>query len=265
MSTEKKSTTSYISNPFKLVFEGLDKLFKHNQTMAIIIMVFGLFGTFGNFGGFPGGGSSGGGETMTTNPEPGAAIMIALIIFGILLIIMPIIIFVSTVYSGMVAYTIIQTSRGRTVSIKEAMSASIKKFWVILWTEVIVALKVLGGMLLFIVPGIRAILRYKMVLLPIFEQNASTKQTIELNKTLTKGHLIEVFGMSFAAGIIPFVGPALDAGGQAIMYPQLKALHESGDSKPAVHWLNYIGFLVIGFIVIIVGVIIAAIAALASR
>lgn len=264
MTTAKKSTHMYISNPFKLVFEGLELFFKYNQTMAIIIIVFGLFGMVGNLWGSPSPGSTNSSAVVSSTPEPGAILMIGIIIFVVLLIVLPIVVFISTMYSGMVAYTIVQTSYGKTVSINEALTAALKKFWVILWTQIIVILKIIGGTLLFIIPGIRAGLRYKMVLLPIFEQNASSKQAIVISKSITKGHLIEVFGMSFAAGIIPIVGPVLDAGGQSIMYPQLKELHSSESTvKPSVHWLNYIGFLVIGLFSLLLSLIIVAIATLA--
>ncbi len=104
-------------------------------------------------------------------------------------------------------------------------------------------LKVLGGLLLFIIPGIRAMLRYNMVHMFVFDENTGVIESINKSKALAKDHLIEVFGMTFASSLIPFVGGIMAIGGQSVMYPQLKQLKSAPHQKPKVHWLNYLAFI----------------------
>jgi hypothetical protein len=253
----EQNKQSYISNPFKLIFKGFSDMFKYNQTISIIILVFGIIGYLGNFNSPTYNFNSTPEQTSTaiSNEIPSiSAEMITtlvIILLGVLMIIIPIILVITTIYQGAVAYTALQTSRKKTVSVNDALSAVFSKFWTIIYINLIVFLKVFGGTLLFIVPGVRASLRYKMVLMHMFDKNLNAKDSINQAKTTTKDHLIEVLGMSFASAIVPFIGAVLDAGGQAVMYPQLINLKSSSAKKPDVHWLNYLAFILFGGFVLL--------------
>jgi hypothetical protein len=250
MSQEKHTkNTQYESNPFKVIFRGFSKIFDVNPTWSIIIIVCGLLGMGGNFAS-PSGGSS---NTTASNSHMPAGVAIAIIIFVMLLMIG--IIIISTLYRGAVAYVTVKTIEGQRVTFKEGIGAAWKRFWTILYVQVIVGLKVLGGLILFIVPGIRAALRYQMALLPVFQDNKNGKEAMQEMKVLTKSHLIEVFGMVVAAGIIPILGSLFNVGGQVVMYPQLSELKSSGAAKPKVHWLNYLGFILIPLFLLFIAAI----------
>lgn len=257
----KNAKQEYISNPFKLIFKGFDSLFKHNQTMSIVILALTLLGSFGQI--FNAAGSSTtGGAAASSSANTGAeiALIVALISIASLLFIAAILFF-GTIINGAIAYVVYKTSKSETTNFSETMHAVFGKFWTILGVQIVVGLKILGGLLLFIIPGIRAALRYNFVLLPIFDEDATVGKAMQRSKQLTKDHLIEVFGMVTAAAIIPIVGPLMQYGGQSVMYPQLKRLKDSNGAKPPVHWLNYLGFVLIGlfvlFIAMIVGIIVA--------
>lgn len=236
-----KIQTMYVSNPFKIIFDGTGNLFKYNQNLAIILLVASLFMYGGSY--IPGNPTS---ETGTFNPTS-EQITIILIVIGVtLIILLPLIIFITTMYSGVAAYTALKTNQQERVTFKQAWNISLNKFWVLLGINIIVGLKVLGGLILFIVPGIRAILRYNMVHFFVFDQNTGVSDSISKSKALAKDHLIEIFGMTFAAGIIPVVGSLMTIGGQSIMYPQLIKLKSAPHEKPAVHWLNYLAFIIFG-------------------
>ncbi len=241
----KKSTQdTYISNPFKLIFKGADKLFTSNQTWAIIIIVVGFIL------GFPGSFNYGYSPSTNNNGEPSSTVVLLLLLLPLLFLTLYTII--NVYYRGAVAYVVLKTIKGEKAGVKEALKAAGNKFWVILWTQVVVGLKIFGGLLLLIVPGVRAALRYNMVLLPVFAKDKKTKEAIAEMKDLTKDHLIEVFGMTTASGIIPIVGSMLGVGGQVIMYPQLTKLKKSSAPKPPVHWLNYLAFLLMAFLILFV-------------
>ncbi len=259
MTTKNESTQKYVSNPFKLTFRGLGDLFKYNQTMAVIILVVTALSSFGQFN-YSGGGSTSSSQPATTGPHDYSVLFI---IIGIVLIFaVPLIVFLGTLYTGIVAYTALQTSKRQTITFKQALRATMSKFWTLLWINIIVFFKVLGGALLFIIPGVRAALRYNMVHFHVFDENANAKQAIAKSKALTKDHLIEVFGMTTVGSIIPVVGQILVVGGQTIMYPQLTELKASGAEKPPVHWLNYIAFVIVGG-GLLIGLLIALLVALA--
>lgn len=243
----KTAPKDYISNPFKVIFKGFDKLFKHNQTMAIVILVLTLLGSVGQT--FNYGAGSGGGTTVANETGISTGAIVGIVALGLLVFIL-IMAFFGTVFNGAVAYVVYKTSKSETTNFSDTMKAVFGKFWTILGIEIVVALKVIGGLILFIIPGIRASLRYNLVLLPVFDEDAGIGQAMKRSKEITKDHLLEVFGMVTAAAIIPFVGPIMQYGGQAVMYPQLKALKDSGATKPQVHWLNYLGFILIGAFVL---------------
>lgn len=255
-----KQNQTYISNPFRLIFQGFGDLFNYNQTMAIIILVVTLFTSFPSL--------IGPGDLSTTSrgdaPSRDIMIIVGIIVAIAILLIMPIAIFLSTMFKGIVAYTALQTHKKVTINFGDTFKLVLKKFWTILWIRIVVGFKVFGGLLLFIVPGVRAYLRYRMVHMFVFDENADAKTAIQKSKALTKDHLIEVFGMTTASNIIPFVSGVMEAGGYTIMYPQLKQLKGSKAPKPPVHWLNYLGFILLGVLTFLVAGVMLIIAAIVN-
>lgn len=248
--------TQYVSNPFKLVFRGMDAWLKYNQLLSVFVIVVTFSGVLINF--FfsfePGTASQNSSESIKAVMQ---LVLLAAIVIGSISF--------TTIYNGMVAYIGLQTSKKRTVTPMEAFQAAINKFWIVLTAEVIVFFKIVGGLFLFIIPGVRAALRYSIINFYIFDKNSSASEAIRNTKKLTKDHLIEVFGMHTAAGIVPVVSGLLVAGGQTQMYMQLKKLKASKQPKPPIHWLNYLGIvLIFGVMLLLMIVMIIAIIALAQ-
>lgn len=251
------------TNPFSRAFKGFDKLFKYNQTMAIIILVVSLFNGFLQFiqPSFSSNRTSSP-SSVSAGPVDAAIwaiiipIVLAVLVFGIV---------VSVYINGIVNYVAWKTSRLESTTLGESFSVVTKYFWTILVVEVSVFLRVLGGIILLIIPGIRAALRYEMVLFPVFDEELPAAQAINRMKAIAKGHLIEIFGVGVAAGIIPVVGPLLRMGGHVTLYPELKMLHDTKAKPPKVHWLNYLAFILIGVIVLLFIVLFAVLANTYSR
>lgn len=251
----KAKEAKFESNPFKVIFSGFDQLFKYNQTMAILILALSVFGSIGRFFNF----HISGNDVQSANPEIHSAVIVGIVVFFVLIAIISSI-FIGTMINGLVSYIAYKTSLGETTDLSSAAKVVWNKFWTILSIEVSVFFRVVGGLILFFVPGIRAMMRYDMVLFPVFEDNADAKQAIATSKAITKNHIIEIFGMNVAANIIPFVGSVFHVGGQSVMYPQLKSLHKSGAPAPKVHWLNYLAFIILLGVVILISIIIGCIA-----
>ena len=255
---QDKQPTTYISNPFRVVFKGFENLFKYNQNLSIILLIYTLVLSSGSY--FDANLDS---SVLNNNSSQTVIVLIIVLSLIFLLVILPIFMFLLFMFNGITPYTIVKTNDQQTGSFKEAWKITLSKFWTIVATDAIIFLKIFGGLLLFIVPGVRAMLRYSIVHIFIYDKNVKASEAVEMSKELTKGHLMEILGMSFASGIIPIVGGLMGIGGQAIIYKQLSELKASGSPKPPMHWLNYLAFIVIGIILFIVLLIILIIGGLA--
>lgn len=236
-----KQKLSFESNPFKSSFDGLNRLFKLSQTPAVIILVLSFASFAFNMFPFPGDFDSSSSTTTTAASDPinGAilGILLSLVFVGVIVTIA-----LSVFYYGVVNYVAWKTSKNESTDIGEALRATAKKFWTILGIQIIVGLKVLGGLILFIIPGIRAMLRYQMVLFPVFDEDLGAWQAVNRIKFLTQKSLMEVFGIMTVSQLLFPVAILIQMGGESVLYPQLKAIKDSGAEKPPTHWLNYLGF-----------------------
>lgn len=256
----------YESNPFKVIFNGFSNFFNVNQAMAIVILVMGFVGIIFEFFNFmaqtvfnaalessAGATHNSAAYTQSNTDTDPVAVAVIIVFFVLFFSVLWVGIFaLQTIYRGMVAYSALKTAEKKTITIGDAFKKSVSKFWTLVWLQIVVFFKVLGGTLLFIVPGIRAALRYDMAMLSVFSEDTDTKGAIKSSKKITNKHLMEILGMSFAAGIIPFVSGLMKAGGQSVMFPQLIAVSEGKMKAPKTHWLNYLVFILIGGFVLLI-------------
>lgn len=242
----KTSKFTFISNPFTSSFEGMSKLFKHNQTPAIVILILSFFGAIFNlFSSFP---SSSNNSSTTTSGSVDNEIIAPFVAFAVVifLIFMVISIIVSVLYTGVVNYVTWKTSRGESTDLGEALRETMKRFWRILELQIIVGLKIFLGIIFFIVPGIRAALRYQMVFIAMFDEDLGVQKSMDRIKALTHKNLMEVFGIMTVSQLLFPVAILIQMGGESVLYPQLKQLKDNNLPKPETHWLNYLGFIIFG-------------------
>ncbi|MBP9738966.1 hypothetical protein KBD20_04720 [Candidatus Saccharibacteria bacterium] len=289
METEHKNKTTlpvYDSNPFTLAFNSLTKMFNTNVGWAIAILVLGFFSFIGqsisNFSSnsySPSSPSSSQVQDYTpeTLPTPdvsdtnvAAIIAIVLIVLVVLIVVIVIGTAVSVFIGGMFSYVALQSEKEKSVSFSEAWEATAKRFWRLLGAQLLAGLKIFGWTLLLIVPGIIAAFRYALLPYVIMGEAAGTKGVInshDSTKALVKGRLMEVFGVATVAGIVPFVGSLLGITGNAALYTQMKAYSDAGVEKPKIHWLNYLGFILLGALfafILFIGILVAIIAVAAN-
>lgn len=243
--TNSAATAANINtNPFTRAFDGLSKLFQYNRPWAITLLVLAVLGFWGrSYQSWPS--AAGDRSQISFN----SSLLLLIVPFSILAIL-------AAVYvNGVVSYLAWKTSRQEAAGFGEALGAVTKRFWTILGVQIITIVKIIGGLLLFVIPGIRAALRYQMVLFPVFEDNADTSAAIQKMKRLTQGHLIEIMGVMTVAAIIPFIGTLLQIGGESILYPQLQQLENYDGPQPKVHWLNYLLPLIIAVAAVFITVL----------
>jgi len=256
--TEKKS---YDSNPFTLSFDALGRFFTHNVNWAIALIVLGVLGMFSRAGGnlisgyhgtptTPGYGQELGGST---SPEVVTIVAIVIVVFVIALTLIVAMTVIATFLQGMFSYVALRSEAGESVSFSEAFNETTSRFWRLLGAQLLAILKIIGWGLLFIVPGIVAALKYSILPYSIMSAPKDEKGVSLAHakvKAITKGRLMEVFGVAAIGFIIPLVGSILTLTGNAAIYNQLNYYYENKLEKPKVHWLNYAGFFLLVLLLI---------------
>lgn len=257
-------STSYDSNPASISFEGLSRMFTYAKGVAISMIVLGLLSSVSNFGG---GGFDGqdfdsyaepvGNASQQLNSVDGIstqpfwanvsrvefsdmALPFLLIVLVLGLIGLVLGAAIGAVYKGVVAAAGNAAAEKRTITIGQAFSQMGQHFGSLFVAELLVGLRILGGLLLFVVPGVRAIFRYQFLPNIILKEGLSPNAAIMRAKQLTQGHLMEMLGISFVAGAVPFIGGVLGAGGNALAYQQIDYVKSNGLAHPKTHWLNYL-------------------------
>lgn len=95
--------------------------------------------------------------------------------------------------------------------------------------------------------------RLSLAHIVVVNEDVSAVQGLKRSWNITKGHVIEMIGVSVAQTFISGFGLASIVGsvaGLSTRYEQITDYKAAGQSKPAVHWLNW-------FVVIIIGIFMA--------
>lgn len=127
---------------------------------------------------------------------------------------------------------------------------------------VITTLKVIGGYILFIIPGIRAQFRYAALPYVVMaNEDLDYKQSVSLTKELYTKHLMESYGISTVGSLIPVIGQAVTASGFALSVEQLTNYKHANLPTPKTHWLNYLGLIFVFaiFLMLILAAVIFAV------
>lgn len=272
MTTENKSNVEpkkdtakiYDSNPFTLTFNALGRFFNTNVNWAIVVIALAVisfvgqaisdlvrFISEGTLSDAPPDFSQ-----FSSGPAPDPAVVVAVVIVVFCLAVTAIIVtsVISAFINGMFSYVALNSEAGKTVGFSEAFNATIKRFWRLLLSQLLANLKIFGWTLLFIIPGIVAGYRFQLLPYLIMSESENEKgigDSHNKTKALVKGRLWELFGISFVAGIVPFVGSLLGLSGKASFYKQLQATAHAPEKRPKIHWLNFIGLILGGALLLL--------------
>ncbi len=253
--TKENSKLNYNSNPFTLSFNALGSLFNANVAWPVVLIGLEFFSWV--MQGFSMLIDAIASEPTTTPYEPvftanpsstdvGVIIAIATLVVGFVVIFSIIASVVGTYISGMYAYVSLHSLENKKVDFGEAFGAVTKRFWRLFFAQLLANLKIVGGLFLFIIPGIRAYLRYSIlpyIIMSDKEGESGVISTHDRTKVLVRGRLMEPFGIATVANLIPLVGTSLKFAGTAALYAQLTHYHNHKLEKPKIHWLNYLGFI----------------------
>lgn len=260
---EKSAAPPYQSNPFLLSFNTFGQFFEKNLGWAIALILLPIVGFF-----FQMFSSMLNIISSNTHAASGMDTPTAVGFVSVLFIVVAIFIAVMVVASvaintfiyGLFTYAALENNAGRKAGFSDALNAVVARFWRLLLAQLLAIVKILGWTLLFIVPGIIATFRYALLPFVILDEPASetgVKKSHDRVKALVAGRKREVFGVATVAGIIPIVGGINQLIGNAALYRQLQVFADKKLEKPEVHWLNYLGFLLLGLYILFIAVIVA--------
>ncbi len=250
--TTKKATSEYISNPFTLSFRAFGNLTQYNMGWFVALLIIEVLNISSSILNEPTVSSESGGLSASVVALVSLLVLAALVIAFV----------VSVYFYGMFSYVSLQSAAGKSVRFKEAFNETKKRFAPLALGLLNAGVRVIGGLLLFIVPGIRAILRYTVLPYIIMSQPAgevSGADAVARSKAITKSRLMEVLGV-VTMNIIPLIGSSLTIAGEGALYNQLAKYHDKKLEKPKIHWLNYIGFIIAGVGILVIMAIFAILA-----
>ncbi len=276
MSSKEIEVPVYDSNPFTLSFKGFGLLIDYAKGVFIAILVFSFLGFLANIASYiPDNsvkGSPNSGASSVTNTAAADSVNWALVggitalVIGVLFVVIAVSVLISAAYNGFVAAGAVAAIERRKITAGEAFSEMGSRFGVLFSAHFSVALRTIGGYLLFIVPGVRAQLRYQsMPYIIMANKDISAANAIQSSKNLYRNHLMEAMGISTVGALIPFIGSAITASGMAMSVQQLTAYSKLGKATPKTHILNYIGLIFFALIFVFAALLLGLIVALATN
>ena len=88
-----------------------------------------------------------------------------------------------------------------------------------LGASILIGLIVVGGLILFIIPGIYFALKYQFAFYLIIDKNMRVRDSMRLSAKMTKGVKMKLLGFSFVIGLINLVGLLLFGVGLLVTIP----------------------------------------------
>lgn len=259
MAIKKQSKHLYISNPFLLSFNRFGTFFEKNLGWALAIIILPFLGfifqlMLNIIGALLSTSPSAHASSLDQAESTGLAIgLIAIIVIVYVCFVLLGIVF-QVFITGVLTYVSLQNEADKTAPLKDAIDATVKRFWRLFIAQLLATIKIIAWSFLFIIPGIVAAFRYALLSYVIMDEppeNQGVKSAHERVKVLVRHRKREVFGVATVAAIIPVVGPILQITGNAALYRELQTFHDQKLEKPPIHWLNYLGFILIALLVLL--------------
>lgn len=259
--------THYETNPITILITGVKRAFAASQQLAIMLIVLPMLLGLVSFVGqifmsvFQ--------AAIDADEKSGVFMAVSSILF-ILLILLSI--FTQNLFIGFQAFAMHKISRGEDEQPGKALEQAFAKFWKITvlylmlyiytlpYTLALTAVTVLAVALgvqsttalvlslpvaiavgvFLIVLIVRIYLRFAFAGFYLFDGAHSVTSALEKSKTLTKGRLLEVFGIMTIGSFVPFISSLVMTAGLAELYQQLTVARAAKATLPKQHMLNYL-------------------------
>lgn len=229
----KKSTVEYINNPFWIGVKGINLLFLKAQGIAILVTVISVLSVTRQLNINTEQPAAGAEPTLPTFTPELIALIASIAVVTLLTFFV-----IGTLIRGVAAYGAAQAAVDKEATFTEAFRAVIANFGSLLWLQLLMAVKILGWSLLFIIPGIIMAVRYSLANVVFFNKGLRGNAAIKESMALTKGSWVTTFAgqtlMSIITlGVLDFL---VRTGSSAILYRQFDAVPQ--EERPKSHGLS---------------------------
>jgi hypothetical protein len=218
----------YTSNPFPLVIKSLGRMLEINGTSSLLAVVRYVIAAL-----------------LAVIVLVALSFLLAMAQLSTVMFLVFALLYLAIIAMAVALYSAITAAGVNDIhySGKELFSQAQAKLLPVVGLTVLTGLIVIVGLVLLVVPGIIFALWFCLAPAAMFTENLGIVDSLKRSKQLVSGHLWEMWGMMTAAtilgsnGLLSFlVVPSALAG----RYRQLRDLKASGQSKPPVHWANYV-------------------------
>lgn len=239
MATE---TNQYISNPFKMVGPSANALGVNISTLFALLGVL-LLPVLGFFV------ATGIGLIGRDAPIAlGVAAVIGFASFAAFLIL-------ALLAGPAFAIILLAAVDNQKVALKPTLAQARKFIWRALGISVLTALAILGGYLLFVIPGFIFSAWFSLSLYALVKEDLGVMASMKRSRELVRGRVFEVWSVSTLPAlvyIVPFLGGLLNVVLSIVLIPAMALRYQlltstTAENRPGVHWSNYA--IVIGAII----------------
>lgn len=237
MAEAKKTTPTpipahYESNPFNLITASIEayKVNVRGLVFALITAILGLIAVI-ILGVIVGVAVFAGGQMAV----PGAGLLLGLVavLLGFILL--------SLYLQNYLLVIMLAAAQGKRLEIGPASKQAFKLIPKIFAIGVLTFLAVLGGFLLFIIPGFIFMGWFALSAQAAIHENLGPIAAMKRSRELVRDHLIETWGLlglqSSILGIVMLAS-------MPVRYLQLIQLKAGKLQKPELHWANYLGIII---------------------
>lgn len=243
--------TTYLSNPFKMVSPSAKALGVNIGTLLALLgvqllplLIAGLALLVGGLG--------------RENP----VVLAVAVIVGIAAIIAGIA--VALISAPTYSLILLASVENRKVALRPTFTEARPYVWRSVGISLLTFLAVVGGLLLFVIPGLIFWAWFSLSSYVLVTENLGAVDSMKRSRELVRGRVWEMWGLAWLpnlASIIPVFGGIVNVVLSIIMVPAMALRYRqlaatSPENRPAVHWSNYaliIGALVLGFLVGVLG------------
>lgn len=246
----EKPATPYINNPFLVSIEGVDLFFKRANQISIFLIIVSVALMIYSFIPAPESANPFG-QGMTPD------MILWFIVPQVALTLL------TLVVSGVLGYASAKLARGESVTLNQAISGFMNRFWGFVWLQILLTLKIVGWTLLLIVPGVIMAIRYSLADIAFFDKNLSANQATKYSAAITKGSWLTTFASQTLLTMLSFgiIAPLTSGGALAILYRQFDATPL--EKRPKTHGLSIatlVGSILLVLLMLAAGVLLAVLA-----
>jgi uncharacterized membrane protein len=133
-----------------------------------------------------------------------------------------------------------KTSDGQAIGVLESYTLSLGLFWRYIWTGILYFLIVLGGLFLFIIPGIIWAIRYVFAPYLVIVEGIGGRKALSRSKGITKGRLGGVFVRELVFGLLFFLVIMIPLALLILLVGVVLGKPDIGFSEPNPEWAQAI-------------------------